>query len=214
MKAYFISGLGADHRAFERLELPSGYQVIHIPWLSLAAGETLQTYSQKMSLNIDTKDPFVLVGLSFGGMVSVEISKIMKPEKLILISTAATNSAFPVLFKVAAWLNLDTILPADSFKLIRRMSYWFFGAKDKSTKRLLDYFFSNTTPQFLNWAVSQIVHWKNTYRFPNTVHVHGRGDKIFPASRSNADYLVSGGHLCVFTNSGEINSILQKELKA
>ena len=134
MKAYFISGLGADHRAFERLELPSEYQVIHIPWLSLAAGETLQTYSQKMSLNIDTKDPFVLVGLSFGGMVSIEISKIRKPEKLILISTAATNSAFPVLFKVTAWLNLDKIVPADSFKLIRTVSYWFFGAKDKGTK--------------------------------------------------------------------------------
>jgi len=213
MKAYFISGLGADYRAFERLELPLGYQVIHIPWQSLAPDETLQTYAQKLSLNIDAKDPFVLVGLSFGGMVAVEISKIKKPEKLILISSAATNRAFPALFKVAAWLNLDKILPGDSFKLIRRVSYWFFGAKDKGSKRLLDYFFSNTTPQFLNWAVSQIVHWKNTYRFPNTIHIHSKADKIFPASKANADYLVSGGHLCVFTNSSEINSILQKELK-
>ena len=38
---YCISGLGADHRAFQNLQLP-GYQLIPIIWQPISAKETLE----------------------------------------------------------------------------------------------------------------------------------------------------------------------------
>jgi hypothetical protein len=42
LKLFFISGLGADERAFEKLLIPEGYEVKHIPWKPLAGNTTIK----------------------------------------------------------------------------------------------------------------------------------------------------------------------------
>lgn len=43
-KIYFISGLGADKRAFHQLNLP-GFEKIFIDWIQPMPNETIQTYT-------------------------------------------------------------------------------------------------------------------------------------------------------------------------
>ena len=67
MKHLFLfSGLGADHRVFQFLDL-SGFKVTYIKWLEPLARETMQQYAARLTAQIDVERP-VLVGLSFGGM--------------------------------------------------------------------------------------------------------------------------------------------------
>ena len=60
-----------------------GYNVIHIDWIFPLENETLQNYALRISENIKDEKAF-LIGLSFGGIISVEISKIKKFKKVFL----------------------------------------------------------------------------------------------------------------------------------
>lgn len=213
MKIYFISGLGADHRAFERIKLPAGYEMIHLDWIPAERKEDLTHYSLRMAEKIDSSEPFMLAGLSFGGIVASEIAKILKPRRLILISTVATKDGLPMLYKLAGKLHLDKILPAKAISPIRPFANWFFGIKDKETENLLNYFRRNSNPKFLKWAISKIIRWNNQNVYPFLIQIHGGRDRVFPAKKSLANYVIkSAGHLCVFSKANLINAILRKEL--
>ena len=99
MNVYFISGLGADKRAFKYLQLDSRLTIHHVDWLSANKNESLVAYSKRLAEKIDTTKPFCIVGLSFGGIVANEISKIISPEKIIFLSTAKNRSELPWYFR-------------------------------------------------------------------------------------------------------------------
>lgn len=91
MRVYCISGVGADHRAFQRLNIPD-HELIAVPWIEPLSNESLSSYANRLGASIDTKEPFALLGLSFGGMLAAEMAALLKPRKLILISSIASSS--------------------------------------------------------------------------------------------------------------------------
>ncbi|MBL3657687.1 hypothetical protein [Fulvivirga sediminis] len=108
MKIYAISGLGADERAFYKLQLQ--YPIVHLPWKTPLLGDSLRTYAQRFVNDIDDSKPFALLGLSFGGMVVVEIGKILKPEKTIIISSAPTKNELPNSLRIIGRLGLTKLM--------------------------------------------------------------------------------------------------------
>lgn len=89
MKIYAISGLGADERAFQFLEFP--YEVVHVKWITPEGDESMSSYAKRLCAQVDTSEPFALVGLSFGGMLATEMCKFIKPVHTILLSSAETK---------------------------------------------------------------------------------------------------------------------------
>ena len=84
MKVYFISGLAADSRVFKHIQLPSGYQAHYLDWITPLPNESLKGYALRLSEAIDLKEPFVIAGLSMGGMIATEIANIYQPAACIL----------------------------------------------------------------------------------------------------------------------------------
>ena len=213
MIIYFISGLGADERAFQRIKLPAGYEIQHIPWEPVKGNETLETYARQLSARIDHSKPFMLAGLSFGGLLAIEISKFLKPEKLILFSTVETRFELPAIYRLAGRLKLYKLLPNVVPTYALRFLYWFFGPLDEAGRKLIAAFQSQTDPVFLKWALMQISRWQNNTAIIPHIHIHGSKDRTFPVKLTNANHVVEGsGHFCVFTNAAEVNAILKREL--
>ena len=79
MKIYCISGLGADHTVFDRLDI-NGEKVC-ISWIPSFEWESLKDYARRLTAQVDTSEPFLLLGVSFGGMLAVEMNKFISPEK-------------------------------------------------------------------------------------------------------------------------------------
>lgn len=212
MKAYFISGLGADQRAFRRIQLPHGYEAVYLDWINPQPNEPLSHYAARLSKSITKDEEFILVGLSFGGMVASEIAKLRKPRKVIIISSLACCDELPWYFRKAGKFGLHRIVPIGLLKigtLLRRI----FGVGAPEDKAIVYEYVRDVNPFFLRWSLDAIIKWDHHERLPGLVHVHGRNDHLLPPKYLRPDYIIDkAGHLMVLNRPEEVNKILLKVL--
>lgn len=177
-KCYLLSGLGADGTVLQYLDF-EGVEVEYMEWLSPLPKETLPAYARRMTQKITTPYP-ILVGLSFGGMVAMEIAKQIPVKKVILISSAKERKELPWFYRFSAKLKLQKILPYTLIKRTNGFTYWLFGATSAHEKALLKEIFRKTPTTFLKWAINAILTWKNTEIYTHILHIHGDKDRILP----------------------------------
>ncbi|MDI3321699.1 alpha/beta fold hydrolase [Pinibacter soli] len=207
MKAYFISGLGADKRAFKYIKVPDKYQAVHIDWIQPVKQENIQAYTKRLSSAIDDSEPFILIGLSFGGIIACELAKITRPQKVIIISSVTTHTEIPYVYRLAGKYNLDKYLPYNYMLKATPALFWLFGPLTNEARVLLGNIIRETDHRFFTWAISQIVRWKNDTKPENLLQLHGKKDKIFWNSHAHC-YIDGGGHFMVYTHGEIINSLL------
>ena len=189
-----------------------GFNVIHIDWILPFQNETFQSYAFRISENMNDENA-ILIGLSFGGMLSVEISKIKRFKKIFLLSSAKTKSEIPFYYKVLGKLNLLRIIPSSILKRVNSLTYLVFGAKTNAEKSLLEDIVRNTDERFLKWALHQIMNWKNEDYSKNIIHIQGDSDLILPHNFVKYDYLIKGGtHFMTLNQSKEIETIIIENL--
>ncbi len=189
-----------------------GFEVVHIDWILPLENETLQNYALRISENISDENS-ILIGLSFGGILSVEISKIKKIKKVFLLSSAKTKFEIPFYYRVLGKLNLLKIIPNSILKRVNYLTYLVFGAKTNFEKNLLKDIIKNTDKHFLKWALHQIMNWKNENYSENIVHIQGDSDFILPHNFVKYDYLIKGGtHFMTLNQSKEIETIIIENL--
>ena len=178
MKIYLIGGLGADKSVFQKLK--SEQHSFHfIDWITPIPNESLSNYAHRLSEQINPDEAFALVGVSFGGMLAVEISKQLSPNKLILISSAERPEELPKYFRWAAALGIHKLLPYPLLKTLP-VNPFLFGCTSKESKALLKTVMKNTDTAFLKWAVNAILNWKTSPSTTTAIHLHGDKDYIIP----------------------------------
>lgn len=188
------------------------FNVIHVDWISPLEKETLQNYVLRISESL-TDENAILIGLSFGGILSIEISKIRKFKKIFLLSSAKTKSEIPFYYKVLGKLNLLEIIPVSFLKSVNFLTHFVFGAKTNSEKNLLKDIVKNTDKNFMKWALHQIINWKNKDFDANIVHIQGNRDLILPHYFVKFDYLIDGGtHFMTLNQSKKIEQIILDNL--
>jgi len=213
MNIYLLSGLGADKRVFSRLVFSANHVIRHIEWISPISNEGLSSYAERLSRQIDEAEPFCLVGISFGGMVAVELNKFVKPLQTIIISSASTDLQIPWYYKVLGRLKIHTLVPVKILKAPTALTFWFFGTKTDEEKNMLTEILKETDGKFLRWSISKITNWDHKIKPEGIYQVHGTSDRILPAGYIKADLEVrNGGHLMVYSKSEIITSILAKRL--
>ena len=213
---YFIPGQGSDRRIFDSLSLDTSYKVKYLEYDTLVRKMPLVDLANKLSTYIDTTEKFAVVGVSLGGMLSVELSEILNPEKVIIISSAKNRKELPFRYKFQWIIPLFEIFPA-------RIIYW--GAKilqplvepDRNTNE--DTFKSmlySKKPKYLKRTARMIIRWKRKTNLKKIVHIHGTNDHTIPIRNvEDPDYIIeNGSHMMTLTRAKEISIILNKELSS
>lgn len=209
---YLFSGLGADERVFQKLTFP-GFAVTVIQWITPVEGEPISQYATKLLPQITTTRP-ILIGLSFGGMMAIEVAKLSATTLVILISSAKKRTEIPFYFRVAGWLGLHLLLPTRLMMQANMISYCLFGAQGNEDRHLLKAILDDTDPRFLKWAINAIVLWKNLVIPEKIQHIHGTNDRILPVQFISCQYTIKGGgHLMAFNRSDEVQDILNTILR-
>lgn len=214
MNIYLISGLGADEHAFDRLVFPENYIRHHLTWLEPEPNESLAEYAHRMAEGIDSRQKFVLIGLSFGGLVSIEISKFLKPEKLIIISSISQRRELPWYFRQVGQLGLHKSALIQYIKKSDRLLFWFFGTRSSKLQAYLKERIQATSVNYLKWSLHQIIHWKQSKKPEGLIHIHGSKDKLFPVQYCQPDIIISGGsHFMVVTHASVISDRIKEILR-
>jgi pimeloyl-ACP methyl ester carboxylesterase len=213
VRAYFISGLGADKKAFQRIRLPAGYEPVYLDWITPEKNESLTDYARRFSSLIND-DAFVLIGLSFGGMLACELARLRNPTKTIIISSIPTSDELPWYFKRAGRIGLHKYVPVKllgAATVLKNM----FGTISKEDKALIYNYAKFVDANLVRWSLYAILSWEQHERLPGVVHVHGSRDFMLPLRFTRPDYVVKdGGHLIVFNRAEEVNRILGQILAA
>ena len=212
MNTYFISGLGADKRIFSKLKLDEKINIIHIDWIDPVKNESLAAYAERLSKVIDKSQPFALVGVSFGGMIAVEIAKLLKPATTVIISSTMLSMHLPAPYRFAGKLGLLKLIPARLLKSSNKLTQnYYFGTQSSSEKTLLSKIIKDTDPYFLKWAIGSILSWENKIKPASIFHIHGTNDKILYSRKATPDFVINGGtHFMVYQNAKEISGIIDQ----
>lgn len=213
MTIYFLSGLGANYSAFKYLTFPSNVQTVFIDWLPPVKNETLREYAKRIAEKINTEESFILVGLSFGGILATEVMEFVQPQKTILISSAARWQELPLYYKLAGKLGLNKLLPAAAIKKGNALINWLMGVSAIKDKHLVAEILKASNPDFSKWAINEIVNWRRKESPENIIRIHGDNDKVLPIINFKPDYLVkNGGHFMIANRANEISEIIKSEL--
>ena len=209
---YCISGLGADEKVFSNLQM-KGYQLQYIPWLKPDKNEPLDLYAKRMAEPIKDDSP-VLIGVSFGGMMGIEIAKQLPLRKLFIISSIKTTNELPGWMKIAGTMKLNKLLPLQSYRYSERIDSNRLGVTSIEEKEMVKAYRKSADPTYLHWAIDKVVNWKNNWNPDNLVHIHGDKDKIFPIKKIHPTHIIKEGtHMMIFNRAREISAFIEKELE-
>jgi pimeloyl-ACP methyl ester carboxylesterase len=205
---YFISGLGANRRTFNFLDL-SFCKPVFVDWIEPLKHESLPNYAARLMKGIPEKEP-VIVGLSLGGMLATEMAKLNPRAKVIIISSNKTSLEFPSYLRLGLYLPLYRWSGKQTQQRYKFLYLWIFGARGEKSKALLKSIMAESNPQLTMRFIDMILRWKNKTVPPNVTHIHGTDDKLLPYRKVKADYTIKGGtHLMIMNNADEISALLK-----
>jgi pimeloyl-ACP methyl ester carboxylesterase len=212
VNVYFISGMGADHRAFSFITLPKGFEAIHLPWIKPYKNEPLAAYALRLAEGISTSERFILVGLSMGGMMAVEIAKKCPPISTILISSIPLAEQLPRYYKVAVKLKANILLSPSLLKgLVGFIKA--FVRRRSPVSNLVNDMFQACDNEFFKWSTIAVPHWDNRLLPQPLYHIHGKNDLVLPIRLTDPTRSVPrAGHMLVMTHPAVVNAFLAEVL--
>ena len=152
------------------------------------------------------------MGVSFGGLVAVEISKKLNPALTILISSAETKNELRSIYRLVGKSTFLKWLPTILFDPPRILANWIFGAKNKSLlKQILD----DTDLKFAKWAANALFTWKNDETLITPIlKIGGTCDKLIPPNNKEDQILIDkGAHFMIVDRAEEISRIINKAIR-
>ena len=207
---YLIPGTGADHRFFSRLQLDVKTHVIE--WTEWGNAQTIGEYAEVLSLQINKEESFGILGVSFGGMLAVEMSKSLHPDKLILVSSAKSYRELPAIVRLSRRVGVHYIISPWLIKVIP-FAGKIFGVSKKD-KRFFDKMVDETPAGHLKKTIRSILYWKNTVFPSKTIHIHGSQDRVISIKKiQNPTVIKGGGHFMVYNMANEVSREINRFLK-
>lgn len=211
---YLMPGMAANPSIFEHIALPPEMFEIHtLSWILPEQNEPIRDYAKRMTALI-THDKPVLLGVSFGGVLVQEMAKHIEVSQLIIVSSVKSMHELPRRMKLSRKLKLYKALPAKLIEDIDVLAKYAFGETVKNRVALYQKYLSMNDRRYLSWAVKEMVCWDQEKPIPNTVHIHGDQDRVFPVRYIKDPIVVSGGtHIMVITKFRWFNKNLPQIIK-
>jgi len=217
MKIYCVPGLANDKRVFDNLSpLLNNQDITFLEHIAPAhPTESMKEYARRLSSEIrDFQEDSVIIGMSLGGIISVEISKILPMKKVFLISTIKHPNEFPWQIKMLKNLPLDKVqIPAWLIRKSLKPVAWLLGVTNSTGRDHIQSMIDSATEEHIAWAQYAAANWDNRLIPNHYVHIHGTKDEIFPAAYVRASHFIEGGnHYMILERAKEIAQIINSEL--
>lgn len=212
---YCVPGLGASTKIFEYINLSKDEFEIHLlDWLiPLSVEESIVNYAQRMCAEIKHENP-ILIGVSFGGVMVQEMSKLINTKKVVLISSIKSKYELPKRLQLAKVTKAYKLFPTKLVENFEEYSKYFMGDFLQKRANLYKMYMSVRNSTYLNWAIYNVLHWQQKEPLPNVLHIHGNADGVFPLKYiKNALIIENGTHIMILNKAKSISTILEQEFR-
>ncbi|QQL51427.1 alpha/beta hydrolase [Mucilaginibacter ginkgonis] len=211
-KVYFISGLGADRRAFDRIRI-TNVEKVFVDWIEPDRRDTIATYAGKLISHYGIKHNDTVVGLSLGGVMAIEINKQIGLAKAILISSIRSTDEAPAYFKTFSRWPVFKLASEKAIIDIAARMVPVMGKMEKVKTNLFTDMIRDSSPKFVKWAMGAILKWQSTTQFDNVYQIIGDKDRVFDFRKTpNATVIKGGSHIMVYNRADEVSAWLEQIL--
>lgn len=206
---YCIPGQGADHRLFNHFDLGKDYELRFIEYKIPKRKEKMGDYARRLATQIDTTQPYILIGTSLGGMLATEMNDFLHPQKTIIISSAKCRRELPFRYRFQRSIPLYRLVPKGLMKFGARVLQPIVEPDRKHEKATFKSMLNDKDKTFMKRSVGMIINWKRDTYSTDIVHIHGNKDKTIPIRNVKYDYLVrDGSHMVTLTRGKEVSDII------
>lgn len=212
-KIYLFPGQGADYRLYNNIEFPKGYDTIRIHLPVPNRNETIREYATRFIPLIDTNQSFILLGVSLGGMICTELSTMLKPEHVIIISSAKSNRELPRKYTFQKKIPINKIIPKSNLKTGAVLLQPIVEPDSRTNRKFFTSMLAGKDPRYLKRTINMIINWDRTEAPEGIYHIHGTADNTIPYENVDCNYTIEeGSHMMAYTRGDEITVILREYL--
>lgn len=210
---YFFSGQGSDERIFEKIYLNTNFQIVHINYPIPKKGATMAEYAREISLQIDTTQKYIFIGVSLGGMICSELVDFLTPEKIIVISSAKCREELPFRYRFQKSVPLNKIIPGKLIKIGAQVLQPFVEPDRSKNKDVFKSMLKNKHAIYYKRTVNMIINWNRERANSKIIHIHGTNDHTIPIRNVQVNFIIDkGSHMMTLTRGEEINNLIQSIL--
>ena len=204
---YLLPGMNSHYPVYSRL-LPLVENVKVVDFIEPEPRESLPSYAERMSCYFDTAA--YIGGVSFGGILAQEISRIIKPRGCLLISTIVGPHQLPP--SVRGFRAIGRRTYSNAHKLLcRSASFVPRRIRTSATYRIGRLAGENGNWQ--RWATGAILDWNpdvGSIPVP-TLQIHGDADRTFPINLTTPDIIVpTGRHALPVSHPEEVAAAIHR----
>ena len=188
--------MGANSKMYQGAWLDFN-QVTYLDWPPYEGEASLSELAKRVATHYRIKDNDILIGSSMGGMVALEISKLLYLERVVLVGSAIDVS------EMNSFLTLLTpfvdFAPIDFFQKLA-------GRHDSIFQQM----FASSDANFMRTMCRAISKWEGyPGNLTNVTRIHGEKDKVIKCPR-DCHVIKRGGHLIPITHARECVDIIQR----
>lgn len=206
-----FSGLAADANVFVHQKLAFS-QLVVPEWPTPEAGETLESYCDRLADKLRPLGNAVIGGASFGGIVALHVAQRLNPMAVLLIGSVRTPAELARLVRFAR--------PLKPFIRLIPVRFLQLGCTPMASRfacRLVLYVcglarqFRRSDPSVFKWSLARLLDWSSTPTVNCPIfHIHDDHDCVLPIRYTEPTTGVSGGgHVISLTHPAEVNEFMR-----
>jgi esterase/lipase len=174
------------------------FEVDFITWPKYDGEKTYAEIAQRVINENRIEDGDIIGGSSLGGMISLEMSQLIRPKAIVLIGSAVSSNEVQGLLALLA--PLAVVTPISIVQILA----------GKQTN-IVSTMFAESETEFIRAMCSYLPRWPGYRgRMDNVYRLHGRQDHVIPCPASGATVVESAGHLIAMTHPGETAAFLTR----
>ena len=207
---YMMPGMAANSKIFDFISLPENFNIHILDWEIPIDDESIEDYSLRISKKIKGKN-VVLIGVSFGGIIVQEISKLIKAFKIIIISSVKNRNELPLMMQLSRTTKAYKFFNSKWINDFEALALFVFGPIVRTRIELYRKYLSVRDENYLKWSIDRMVNWNQEKSLNKIIHIHGSNDLVFPSIYiKQAIFLKGGTHAIILRKAGWFNKNLPK----
>jgi hypothetical protein len=108
------------------------------------------------------------------------------------------------------------LVPTKLFSDVEKLTKYALGETASHRVDLYKKYMSVSDKRYLDWAIEQIITWKQSQNLQYVFHIHGRNDRVFPIEniKGNVIQVNNGTHVMIINKYKWFNENLPRLLTA